>query len=96
MIDITSLVHKEVTASGMNDGVCMVYVPHTTAGITINEGADPSVCDDIIMKLNKSKESEHVIELQFMLLVKNNNKSETTPIYITHIEPPPPQADSSV
>ena len=53
MIDITSSVEKEVTRSGVQDGICVVYVPHTTAGVTINEGADPCVCDDIIDKLNR-------------------------------------------
>ena len=52
MVDITSPVQKEVSKSGMADGMCMVYVPHTTAGVTINEGADPAVCSDIITKLN--------------------------------------------
>ncbi len=53
MVDITSSVQKEVSKSGIADGICTVYVPHTTAGITINEGADPAVCDDIINKLNE-------------------------------------------
>jgi len=53
MVDITSSVQKEVSKTGIKDGVCMVYVPHTTAGITINEGADPAVCQDIINKLNE-------------------------------------------
>ncbi|MBN1625129.1 MAG: YjbQ family protein [Deltaproteobacteria bacterium] len=53
MVDITSSVQKEVSNSGIKDGVCTVYVPHTTAGITINEGADPSVCYDILTKLNE-------------------------------------------
>ena len=52
MIDITSSIQHEVTRSGVHEGICLVYVPHTTAGVTINEGADPSVCDDIINKLN--------------------------------------------
>jgi secondary thiamine-phosphate synthase enzyme len=51
MVDMTSLVQKEVSKSGISDGVCMVYVPHTTAAVTINEGADPSVCQDILTKL---------------------------------------------
>jgi secondary thiamine-phosphate synthase enzyme len=50
MEDITSLVQKEVSNSGVQDGLCVVYVPHTTAGITINEGADPAVCRDMIAK----------------------------------------------
>jgi secondary thiamine-phosphate synthase enzyme len=53
MVDITSLIQKEVSTSGVREGVCIIYVPHTTAGITINEGADPAVCDDIMAKLNE-------------------------------------------
>ena len=53
MVDMTSSVQKEVSKSGVLDGVCMVYVPHTTAGVTINEGADPSVCQDILTKLTE-------------------------------------------
>jgi secondary thiamine-phosphate synthase enzyme len=53
MIDITHFVQGEVLRSGTTEGLCIVYVPHTTAGITINEGADPSVCDDIISKLTR-------------------------------------------
>jgi secondary thiamine-phosphate synthase enzyme len=52
MEDITSLVQKEVSRSGVQDGACLVYVPHTTGGITINEGADPAVCRDMMAKLN--------------------------------------------
>jgi secondary thiamine-phosphate synthase enzyme len=53
MVDITSSVQKEISKSGNADGICTVYVPHTTAGITINEGADPAVCKDILNKLNE-------------------------------------------
>ena len=53
MKDITGLVQKQISKNGTNDGICTVYVPHTTAGITINEGADPAVCDDILTKLNQ-------------------------------------------
>ena len=53
MIDITSKVEEEVKRSGLKDGVCFVFVPHTTAGITINEGADPSVVADIQARLGK-------------------------------------------
>ncbi len=53
MADITSMVQKEVSKAGVEDGICTVYVPHTTAGITINEGADPAVCEDIIATLNE-------------------------------------------
>lgn len=53
MIDITSMIQKQLDTSGLKDGLCIAYVPHTTAGITINEGADPAVCQDILSKLNK-------------------------------------------
>lgn len=53
LVDITSRVQDAVRESGVLDGLCLVYVPHTTAGITINENADPSVRQDIIMELNK-------------------------------------------
>ena len=53
MVDITSMVQKEVSNRDLKDGLCTVYVPHTTAGITINEGADPAVCQDIMGKLNE-------------------------------------------
>lgn len=51
--DITAQVQKAVTASGIADGVCHVYNPHTTAGLTINEGADPDVRTDILAALQK-------------------------------------------
>jgi len=53
MIDITSKVEEELNRSGLKDGVCFLFVPHTTAGITINESADPSVATDIQEMLNK-------------------------------------------
>jgi secondary thiamine-phosphate synthase enzyme len=46
-INVTSKVQKVVNESGIKSGICYVYVPHTTAGVTINEGADPSVVKDI-------------------------------------------------
>lgn len=52
MVDITAPVQKELAKAGVNDGLCIVYIPHTTAGVTINEGADPAVCYDIVKKLN--------------------------------------------
>lgn len=53
MVDITASVQQSVSDTGVSDGLCVVYVPHTTSGITINEGADPAVCSDIIGKLNQ-------------------------------------------
>lgn len=52
-IDITSQVAEAVRASAVTEGLCHLFVPHTTAGITINESADPSVKADILMVLNK-------------------------------------------
>ena len=51
--DITLQVQKAVAASAIVDGVCHVYNPHTTAGLTINEGADPDVQTDILAALQK-------------------------------------------
>ena len=53
MIDVTGRVQDALTTAGCQDGICMLYVPHTTAGITINESADPSVRKDILMVLNQ-------------------------------------------
>jgi secondary thiamine-phosphate synthase enzyme len=53
-INITSIVEKAVKESKVKDGVVMVFVPHTTAGITINENADPDVVRDILVNLNKA------------------------------------------
>jgi len=50
-IDITSKVKKIIENSRIQTGLCTVYVPHTTAGITINENADPSVQSDILNTL---------------------------------------------
>ncbi|NLW23624.1 MAG: YjbQ family protein [Tissierellia bacterium] len=53
-IDITDKVEEEVRKSNIQEGVAIVYVPHTTAGVTINENADPDVVRDIISSLDKS------------------------------------------
>ncbi|MEN8263465.1 MAG: secondary thiamine-phosphate synthase enzyme YjbQ [Nitrospirota bacterium] len=52
-VDITSEVQRIVDESGMKNGLCYVYVPHTTAAVTINEGADPSVAGDIQTMLSR-------------------------------------------
>ncbi len=51
LIDITSSVNNIVRNSQIKNGICLVYIPHTTAGVTINENADPSVRSDILMAL---------------------------------------------
>ncbi|HEC92210.1 MAG TPA: YjbQ family protein [Candidatus Atribacteria bacterium] len=53
ILDITAQVQKVVKESRITEGLCCVFVPHTTAGVTINENADPSVKQDILMELNK-------------------------------------------
>lgn len=52
-VDITGRVREALSASGVAEGVCRVFVPHTTAAVTINEGADPAVTRDIIKELDK-------------------------------------------
>ena len=52
-IDITPNVQQAVSSAGITEGICLVYVPHTTAGLTINEHADPDVTADILMVLRK-------------------------------------------
>jgi secondary thiamine-phosphate synthase enzyme len=53
MIEITDQIQKLVYQSGVEEGVCHIFVAHTTAGLTINENADPSVQADILMILNR-------------------------------------------
>jgi secondary thiamine-phosphate synthase enzyme len=53
LVKIDHLIEKAIEESGIKDGICTVFVPHTTAGVTINEGADPSVVSDILKELNK-------------------------------------------
>ena len=51
MLDITERVAEVVSRSGVSDGICLVYVPHATAAVIINENADPNVCEDILEAL---------------------------------------------
>ncbi|MDP2940439.1 MAG: secondary thiamine-phosphate synthase enzyme YjbQ [Candidatus Omnitrophota bacterium] len=53
LIDITDKIEAIINKSKVKEGICIVFVPHTTAGITINENADPSVRKDILKELNK-------------------------------------------
>ena len=53
MLDITDMVQKAVTESGVESGVCTVFIPHTTAAVTINENADPDVVRDFTTEINK-------------------------------------------
>lgn len=54
LIPITDRVQEIVTETGLKDGVCTVYVPYTTAGVTINENADPDVVADILHALSQA------------------------------------------
>jgi secondary thiamine-phosphate synthase enzyme len=47
LVDITDKIAQAVDTSGVREGICHVFIPHTTAGVTINEGADPAVAADI-------------------------------------------------
>ena len=53
LVDITPDINQLIQKSRIDQGLCMLYVPHTTAAVTINESADPSVKSDILMILNK-------------------------------------------
>ncbi|MCR4435990.1 MAG: secondary thiamine-phosphate synthase enzyme YjbQ [Clostridiales bacterium] len=53
-IDITGLIRQEVKKSGVKDGIAVVFIPHTTAGVTINENADPDVVYDILSGLRQA------------------------------------------
>ena len=52
-VDVTDKVREAVASAGAGTGLCMLYVPHTTAAVTINESADPSVRGDILKVLNE-------------------------------------------
>lgn len=53
MVDITREIRNLIKNSGVKSGLCVIFVPHTTAGITINENADPDVIRDFMMEMNK-------------------------------------------
>lgn len=53
MKDITRQVQQVVTGSGVKEGICTVFIPHTTAAVTINENADPDVVRDFTMEIGK-------------------------------------------
>lgn len=53
MINITGEIQNIINESGVRSGICVIFVTHTTAGITINENADPDVVRDFLMEMNK-------------------------------------------
>jgi len=54
LVDVTDLIARKVQESGVRGGLCVVYVPHTTAGIMVNEGADAAVKEDILAFLDRT------------------------------------------
>jgi secondary thiamine-phosphate synthase enzyme len=53
VVDLTRRVREIVRGSGVKEGLCVVYVPHTTAAVSINENADPDVKHDVLRKLDE-------------------------------------------
>jgi secondary thiamine-phosphate synthase enzyme len=53
MLDITDLISQKIQGNGIKNGLCLLHVPHTTAGIMVNEGADPAVMQDVMNSLDK-------------------------------------------
>lgn len=54
LVDVTGKIQELVTKSGLKNGLVVIYVPHTTCGVTINENADPDVQSDLLMALKKA------------------------------------------
>lgn len=53
LIKLDAQVERAIAESGIKEGVCHIYVPHTTAGVTVNEGADPAVAEDLLAALER-------------------------------------------
>jgi len=53
MVNITDKIRDAAQKSGFQNGICYIYIPHTTAAVTINESADPDVVTDMLMEINK-------------------------------------------
>jgi len=53
LIDVTPQVERTIRRKGIEEGVCYIFVPHTTAGVTINENADPTVKSDLLRELGR-------------------------------------------
>ncbi len=62
LVDITPRVAEAVEKSGVTEGVCHVFIPHTTAGVTINEGADPDVATDVASHMTEMVPKEAAFE----------------------------------
>ncbi|WP_020611246.1 secondary thiamine-phosphate synthase enzyme YjbQ [Sediminispirochaeta bajacaliforniensis] len=85
MVDITGEITSAVRESGVRNGICMVYIPHTTCAVTINENADPAVKHDIMAELDKIvpwKDAYHHMEGNSAAHIKSSmfGFSQTIPI----------------
>jgi len=69
LIDITGIVSDIVSESGVDEGLCVLWVPHTTAAVTINENADPDVVRDIL------KETENIVPFEHNYLHREGNSA---------------------
>ncbi len=69
MMDITSMLRSMVHANGWTDGALLLYCPHTTGAVTINEGADPDVVRDITVNMNS---------LSLIMVITNTPKATQT------------------
>ena len=58
-VDISDFVQAEVTNSGVRSGICLLFLPHTTAGLTLNENWDPCVSSDILLTLDRQTAPPH-------------------------------------
>lgn len=65
MVEVTSLVQAFVSNNNLNEGAVIVYCPHTTAGITINENADPDVKRDMIRRFDEVYPWQHKLDRHF-------------------------------
>ena len=68
-VDITGIVSDIVSESGIDEGLCVLWVPHTTAAVTINENADPDVVRDIL------KETENIVPFEHNYLHREGNSA---------------------
>ncbi len=85
MLDITSIVQKSVSESGVKNGICYIFVPHTTAAVTINESADADVANDILETLSKLipyKDSYRHVEGNFDAHIKASLIGDTAMLII--------------
>jgi secondary thiamine-phosphate synthase enzyme len=90
MVNIDRQVQEVIRESGVKEGICVLWVPHTTAGITINENADPAVVRDIIYEVNKLipfQDQYHHMEGNSAAHIKSTLFSPSLTIIITNGRP---------